>query len=49
MNKGHRKAESDRDKKRDLDYKQKIGSGVESFRDPEVRGVTMVVRVGSVK
>jgi len=31
MNGRHRKAESDRNKRRDLDYKQEIGSEVESF------------------
>ena len=35
MNGRHRKAESDRDKRRDLYCKQEIGSGVDIFRDPE--------------
>ena len=35
MNARHRKAELDRNKRQDLDYKQEIGSGVESFCDPE--------------
>ena len=35
MNGRHRKAESDRNKRQDLEYKQEIGSEVESFRDPE--------------
>ena len=43
MNGGHRKAESDRNKRRDLDYKQEIGSEVESFHDPgnNASGVTV--------
>ena len=35
MNGGHRKAESDRNKRQVLDYKQEIGLEVESFPDPE--------------
>ena len=34
MNGRHRKAESDRNKRQDLDYKQEIGLEVENFRDP---------------
>ena len=34
MNGRHRKAESDRNKRRDLDYKQEIGLEVGSFCDP---------------
>jgi len=34
MNGRHRKTELDRNKRRDLDYKQEIGSEVESFHDP---------------
>jgi len=39
MNGRHRKVESDKNKRRDLYYKQEIGSGGESFHDwgdPEV-------------
>ena len=35
MNGGHRKAELDRNKRQVLDYKQEIGSEVESFHDPK--------------
>jgi len=35
MNGRHTKAESDRNKRQDLDYKQEIGSEVESFHDLE--------------
>ena len=28
-------AESDKNKRRDLDYKQEVGLGVDIFRDPE--------------
>ena len=35
MNGRHKKAESDRNKRRDLDYKQEVGSGVDIFCDPE--------------
>jgi len=31
----HRKAESDKNKRQDLDYKQEIGSEVENFHDLE--------------
>ena len=35
MNGRHRKAESDRNNRPDLYYKQEIRLGVENFRDPE--------------
>ena len=34
MNGRHRKVESDKNKRRDLYYKQEIGLGVEIFHDP---------------
>ena len=43
MNGGHRKAESDRNKRQDLDYKQEIGSEVESFHDPEENASNVTV------
>ena len=35
MTERHRKAELDKNKRRDLYYKQEIGSGVDIFHDPE--------------
>jgi len=43
MNGRHRKAESDRNKRRDLDYKQEIGLEVESFHDLEENASDMMV------
>jgi len=51
MNGRHRKAELDRNKRRDLDHKQEIGSGVEISVIRKIRkwhDMTNDVRVGSV-
>ena len=43
MSGGHRKAESDRNKRQVIDYKQEIGSEVESFCDLEENSSNVMV------